>query len=87
MSTRKVLTVNQVFEIMVKWLEEGDWETAILTVMPQRKLKEVKQKLTAGQEESAGDKEIEGDSVEEGGAAEAAEGNAQSCSQNDATAL
>jgi tRNA (guanine9-N1)-methyltransferase len=37
MPTRKVLTVNQVFEIMIKWVETRDWEKALYDVMPKRK--------------------------------------------------
>ncbi|KAL1721682.1 guanine-1-methyltransferase-domain-containing protein [Schizophyllum commune] len=37
MPTRKVLTVNQVVEIMGKWVETRDWEKALLEVMPKRK--------------------------------------------------
>ena len=39
MGTRRVLTVNHVVEIIVKWVEMKDWEKAFLAVMPQRKFK------------------------------------------------
>ncbi|KAF8969363.1 guanine-1-methyltransferase-domain-containing protein [Flammula alnicola] len=35
--TRKVLTVNQVFEILVKWVETRDWEESLYSVIPKRK--------------------------------------------------
>lgn len=35
--TRKVLTVNQVFEIMVKWVETRSWEEALNAIVPKRK--------------------------------------------------
>ncbi|KAF8625590.1 hypothetical protein AX15_005290 [Amanita polypyramis BW_CC] len=35
--TRKVLTVNQVFEIMVKWVETRSWEEALYSIVPKRK--------------------------------------------------
>jgi tRNA (guanine9-N1)-methyltransferase len=39
MPTRKVLTVNQVFDIMVKYNECQDWRLAFETVIPKRKFK------------------------------------------------
>ena len=35
--TRKVLTVNQVFDILVKWVETRDWQEALYSVVPKRK--------------------------------------------------
>ncbi|KAF8607675.1 hypothetical protein BDV93DRAFT_603464 [Ceratobasidium sp. AG-I] len=37
MPTRKVLTVNQVFDILVHWVTTRDWEQAMQKVMPKRK--------------------------------------------------
>lgn len=33
----QVLTVNQVVEIVLKYLETGDWKTSFFEVIPQRK--------------------------------------------------
>ena len=40
LTTRKVLTVNQVFEILVHWTENRDWEKALYSVIPQRKFQQ-----------------------------------------------
>lgn len=37
MASRQVLTTNHVVEIMVRWLELGDWGKAFIQVLPQRK--------------------------------------------------
>lgn len=37
MSTRAVLATNHVVEIMLRWLEFGDWGEAFMKVMPKRK--------------------------------------------------
>ncbi|VDO17614.1 unnamed protein product [Haemonchus placei] len=37
MKTRKVLTINHVFEILAHFSDHGDWEKAFFTVIPPRK--------------------------------------------------
>ncbi|KAJ0055743.1 hypothetical protein NL108_011336 [Boleophthalmus pectinirostris] len=37
MNSRKVLAVNHVFEIILSYLEKGNWQDAFFTVLPQRK--------------------------------------------------
>jgi len=42
LTTRKVLTVNQVFDILLHWVDKRDWESAIRDVVPKRKMKDQK---------------------------------------------
>jgi tRNA (guanine9-N1)-methyltransferase len=37
MKSRQVLVTNHVLEIMLKWMEFGDWGKAFMAVMPERK--------------------------------------------------
>jgi tRNA (guanine9-N1)-methyltransferase len=39
MSTRKILAVNHVFEILLNYLDSRDWNQAFLAVIPERKFK------------------------------------------------
>ncbi|CAK7563738.1 MAG: tRNA (guanine(9)-N(1))-methyltransferase [Sporothrix epigloea] len=55
MASRQVLTTNHVVEIMLKWLEAGDWAVAFDNVIPKRKGGHLK-----GQEENTGEKGTEG---------------------------
>lgn len=61
MRTRKVLTVNQTFEILLKWIETRDWEVALYGVMPKRKFNAEGRRRGGGTASSKG-----GESVDEG---------------------
>ena len=57
-----MLTVNQVYEILLKWVETRDWEAALLSVIPKRKFKE----KYHGTKKSAEDEGKEVDESEDG---------------------
>lgn len=71
MASRKVLATNHVNEILMKWLECGDWGEAFFKVMPKRKGGTLKAERTTdehGEEDAAGDDgSDEDDSDNEGG--------------------
>lgn len=62
MQSRKVLATNHVNEIMLKWLEGGDWGQAFLQVVPKRKGGKLKNTETG--EEVKGAAEESGQEVE-----------------------
>ena len=52
MKTRPVLTVNQVFDIICKFVECKDWELSFKNTLPKRKGAEIKSE-NKGKEEEA----------------------------------
>ncbi len=64
MKTRPVLTVNQVFEIICRYVDCGDWKQAFVSTLPKRKGAEIKEEDAAendGGESETGGKEIDND--------------------------
>ena len=65
MASRHVLTINQVLEIMLQWLESQDWEKAFMHVIPKRKLPEVQQGKGNGSGNDNGMEEQEASGLED----------------------
>lgn len=62
----QVLTVNQVFDILLHWIEKRDWERAFRLVIPKRKMKNRKGGTTAQQDENAdGDNDDDADDADD----------------------
>ncbi|KAM0710139.1 hypothetical protein Q7P35_002501 [Cladosporium inversicolor] len=62
MASRKVLATNHVNEIMVHWLECGDWGEAFMKVMPKRKggkLREEGDKEEGGEDPADAEEDVE----------------------------
>ncbi|CAI9638051.1 unnamed protein product [Alternaria burnsii] len=53
MKSRQVLVTNHVLEIMLKWMEFGDWGKAFMAVMPERKGAKLKGDAEDGNDEAA----------------------------------
>lgn len=51
MQSRTVLTTNHVNEIMLRWLESGDWGQAFMAVIPKRKDASLKEKENAAEKD------------------------------------
>ncbi|GAB7343462.1 hypothetical protein MBLNU457_1484t1 [Dothideomycetes sp. NU457] len=79
MTSRKVLTTNHVNEIMLRWLECGDWGEAFMKVIPKRKGGQLKGKNGGGDEEEEEDGAEDHDDGENAEPLQAAAAEAVDC--------
>ncbi|RAK78691.1 tRNA (guanine(9)-N(1))-methyltransferase [Aspergillus fijiensis CBS 313.89] len=84
MASRQVLATNHVVEIMLKWLEVGDWGKAFMEVIPQRKGGTLKESVNESGEPQDGEDEAEEE--EEGEGDEDAEEEAKAIQEANAVA-
>ncbi|TBU43295.1 guanine-1-methyltransferase-domain-containing protein [Dichomitus squalens] len=75
--TRKVLTVNQTFEILVKWVETRNWEQALYSVIPKRKFKTEGRKRGGGGASSKDGDSVAEEEAKEGGGLRGGDGDLQ----------
>ncbi|KAF2869088.1 guanine-1-methyltransferase-domain-containing protein [Massariosphaeria phaeospora] len=67
MKSRQILATNHVLEIMLKWLELGDWGKAFMEVIPRRKGGVLRSELEEGGKEGEQGEGEQQDEQEEGG--------------------
>ncbi|KAI9666194.1 MAG: tRNA (guanine(9)-N(1))-methyltransferase [Bathelium mastoideum] len=75
MNSRKVLTTNHVSEMIIRWLESGDWGSAFTQVMPKRKGGQLKVKATSKEAQPEDHKSDDEDQMRKASGSESASNN------------